>query len=113
MLPRSTFVLMLSLISTCAFAQSSEPMTENALISRHQRCVMAAFTKNLQGLKEYDPQLLDKSVIECDGLLATLRSVVLSRTHDAKFADAVIDKVRVASKRGAAAAILAVMAKSK
>jgi hypothetical protein len=67
--------------------------------------------QNVKEAKGFDPNLLDESVIQCETLLEPLKRSIITRTSDANFAETILAKIRRASKRGAAVALVGYLAK--
>jgi hypothetical protein len=93
-----------------ADARSAEKANAPTLVSRHQRCVIDAFARKVRAARKPDPTLLQQSVEDCESLLAPLRRRILRQTHDAKFAESMLAKIRQASKRGVTVAFLGFLA---
>jgi len=109
---KRTAVAMALGVMTSSYALGEEnPQAGNHnLIALHQRCVLHAFVKNIKILRSFDPDLLDKSISQCESLLGPLKSAIISRTNDAGFAESQLDKIRQASKRGVAIALVGYIA---
>jgi hypothetical protein len=82
------------------------------LVARHQRCVIEAFARNADSASDFDPTLLDRSVDQCEKLLNVLKRSIIARTRDDVFAEQMLDKIRLASKRGTAVALMGYLDKS-
>jgi hypothetical protein len=97
--------IILIMSATYAFSGENQVMSESNLIARHQRCVLDAFARNAKSAREFDPNLLNKSVEQCEGLLEPLKKTIVARSRDQNFADTILSKIRAASKRGVAVAL--------
>jgi len=108
-------ILILILITSTVYAQAEEnrTMSETNLIARHQRCVLQAFIENAKNSRGFDPNLIDESVGQCEAMLEPLKNSIIARTRDARFAESVLAKIREASRRGAAVALVGYLAKKK
>jgi len=80
---------------------------DQKLVALHQRCVFQKFAQAVKRARQFDPDLLGKSVAECESLLQPLKSKIIELTSDPAFADEVLAKVREASRRGVAVAVIA------
>jgi hypothetical protein len=103
--------LTLMTCATYALDEGKQHMSGSNLISRHQRCVLEAFARNAKDAHDFDPNLLDKSVDQCEALLEPLKKSIIARTRDLAFAEAVLTKIRSASKRGVAIALAGYLAR--
>jgi hypothetical protein len=65
-----------------------------------------ASNRNAEDAIDFDPTLLNSAVAQCEKLLEALKKSIIARTHDKAFADLMLDKIRRASKRGTAVALL-------
>ena len=99
--------------AVCALAQESPHLSQSNLIAQHQLCVLEAFVYNAINTRGIDRNLLDRSVSQCEALLLPLRESIIARTKDSKFADFVLEKIRRASKRGAAVALVGYLGEQK
>jgi hypothetical protein len=79
---------------------------DQKVIALHQRCVFQAFAQAVERARQFEPGLLDKSVGECESILRSLKSQIINLTHDPAFADEVLAKVREASRKGVAVAVI-------
>jgi hypothetical protein len=110
------FILVwLVLMGSAAYALDEEQqrMSESNLIARHQRCVLSAYAQNAKTARDFDPDLLEKSIAQCEMLLVPLRRSIIARTYDPNFAESILEKIRRASKRGVAVALLGYISREK
>jgi Domain of unknown function (DUF4189)/Putative peptidoglycan binding domain/PAN domain len=92
--------------STSGIKRQAPEISETNLIGDHQRCVLDTFGRNQSKAREFDPTILQKSVDECEMLLEPIKRDILARSHDLKLAEAVLARIRRASRRGVAVAIV-------
>jgi hypothetical protein len=90
--------------------QRSHKMEETNLIAAHQRCVLEAFTRNAKNAQQFDPELLDRAISDCENILEPLKKAIQERTGNPEFVEAVLQKLRSASKRGASVALAGYLA---
>jgi hypothetical protein len=102
--------LLLQSSAVYAVGQDSQ-QPQSQLIARHQLCVLETFVQNANNARGADQKLLDRSVEQCEPLLQPLKNSLIVRTGDPKFADSILEKIRRASKRGAAVALVGYLAK--
>jgi hypothetical protein len=88
-------------LTTNAYCQAGQPV-----VTQHQRCVLRAFLLEADKASDYDPTLLDKTIVDCEKVLAPLKKSIAARTADNAFAERMLEKIRGASKRGVAIALL-------
>src|SRR5258708_2484538 len=101
------FALALLMPSTCCFAQQNrdQPMNDNGLVARHQRCVLQAFEQNLKNSRNFDPEILPESVRQCESELEPLKRKIIQQTGDRRFAESEAERIRQASKLGVIVAL--------
>lgn len=90
-----------------ASSAGAAEVIDSTQVAAHQRCVFQAFAQELQQVRTFDPDLLNKSVGKCEAMLRPLRDRLMGLTRDASFADQVLTRIREASRRGVAVAVIA------
>jgi hypothetical protein len=85
-------------------------MEEKNLIAAHQRCVLEVFTRDAKQAQQFDPELLDRAVSDCENILEPLKKAVQERTNNPEFVETVMQKLRNASKRGVSVALAGYLA---
>jgi hypothetical protein len=88
-------------LTTGAVCQTAQPV-----VAQHQRCVLHAVVRETDMATDYDPTLLDKAMADCEKTLLPLKKSIIARTRDPAFAESILEKIRAASRRGAAVALL-------
>lgn len=106
-------IAILVLAPSSGYSLAENRDSNSNLVVRHQHCALDTFAKNLKNTRTFDPNLLDKSVAQCETLLEPLKKSIIARTHDAKFAETIAVKIRRASKKGAAVAVATYFATQK
>lgn len=107
----STGIISSALLLSFSYGHAQENRVSKDVILLHQRCALHAVEINLRNAKKVDAALVDKSIKQCEPLLAPLKRNIISKTHDAKFAELQLEKIRKASKRGVTIAIVSYIAK--
>lgn len=96
-----------------ALSAGAAEVIDGAQVAAHQRCVFQAFAQEVQRARTFDPDLLNKAVGKCEKQLQPLRDRLIGLTHDASFADQVLTRIRDASRRGVAVAVIAYFGSQK
>ena len=106
-------IVALVLLTLSSLPGGTGELVDASIVSTHQRCVFGAFTEGVKRAEEFDPGLLGQAVRECEGLLKPVRQKIIAATGDTIFAEKVLGKIREASKRGVATAVLATFGTKK
>jgi hypothetical protein len=102
---RAGGLLLISILAS--ISADAVSVIDQKLVALHQRCVFQKFAQGVKRARQFDPDLLRKSVAECEPLLQSQKTKIVDLTGDPAFADQVLAKVREASKRGVTVAVIA------
>jgi hypothetical protein len=101
-----SFLPVLACVLQLELASHAHAQQNKDLVARHQRCVFEAFARNAESAIDFDAGLLENSVSQCEKLLEVLKKSIIARTRNDEFAERMLDKIRLASKRGTAVALM-------